>query len=388
MVLNIISESDQITIGGVMNKKIAEQEKKTLQPDETVQKILLSTTSRMTGEYIGKDVLITHAWPDFGSSSANMRWEETPVSRSMYILAFKTEPFEKKVGSPLPIYSPTGDVVASYLSVLFGKRFDCHGMTEGSGFFQVPDFSAFNALCRPALVFNSHKPRECRPVTLQLNCISSIRKLLDGDYDLDTSLITKLEAACKFYMQALQNAEHNPEVAYLHLITSGEILSGAFKYSPEEVLSAQTREDLNKIEHEVTSDTKVANRIKSQLLSAKKRFVKSICSLLDDEFYKVTESEVKYGFFKPDDIERRIGAAYDLRSRYVHSGVPFGRWIEPSRQGGDVQFGLPVVEDKEFAKTLALAPTFKGLERCLRYCILRYMSKQGLFDPELAQIDT
>lgn len=371
-----------------MKKKVTEQERSVLKPDETVQKILLSTTSRMTGEYAGKDVLITHAWPDFGDSSAHIRWAETPVSRSTYILAFKTKPIEKAVGSALPIYSPTGDVIASYLAVLFGKRFDCHGMTEGSGFYQVPDFSAFNILCRPALAFNSHKPRECRPVTLQLNCISSIRKLLDADYDVDVSLITKLDAACKFYMQALQNAEHNPEVAYLHLITSGEILSGFFEYSSEQVLSPQMREDLYRVECEIKGGKKLANRIRSQILSTKKKFVKSICSLLDKGFYIATESDIEHGFFKPDDIEKRIGAAYDLRSSYVHSGVPFGRWIEPSYHSNDVQFGEPVVENKEFAKVLAQAPTFKGLERCLRYCLLKYMSQTGLFNAELAQIDS
>ena len=36
--------------------------------------------------------------------------------------------------------------------------------------------------------------------------------------------------------------------------------------------------------------------------------------------------------------------------------------------------GRPVVEDRDFARTLAKAPTFSGLERLVRYCLLKYMA--------------
>lgn len=71
-----------------------------------------------------------------------------------------------------------------------------------------------------------------------------------------------------------------------------------------------------------------------------------------------------------ESFRSAIAAAYDLRSRYVHTGVPFGGWI--SFWQNEVQIGRPVVEDKELGKILALAPTFTGLERVIRYCILRF----------------
>jgi len=41
------------------------------------------------------------------------------------------------------------------------------------------------------------------------------------DTTLDKEFIPKLQTACKFYLLALQNAEQEPEIAYLHLIMAG-----------------------------------------------------------------------------------------------------------------------------------------------------------------------
>ncbi len=40
-----------------------------LKPDETIHKILISTTSRMVGEFVSDDILISHAWQNFTNSS-------------------------------------------------------------------------------------------------------------------------------------------------------------------------------------------------------------------------------------------------------------------------------------------------------------------------------
>ena len=51
-------------------------------------------------------------------------------------------------------------------------------------------------------------------------------------------------------------------------------------------------------------------------------------------------------------------------------------WIEAEVHAWQV--GQPVVEDKRLGKVLAVAPTFVGLERLVRYCILRLMASRGL----------
>ena len=127
-----------------------------LKPDETVQKVFFSTTSRLVGEYEGDGIIITHAWPSVYDSSANMRMLPNPISRSGYIVAFKTPPMEKASGIVVPDYTPIGEIICSYCSVLFGKRFDCHGLVEGSGMYRIPDVTAYSSVCNPIFPFNSH----------------------------------------------------------------------------------------------------------------------------------------------------------------------------------------------------------------------------------------
>ena len=56
-----------------------------LKPDKTIHKILISTTSRMVGEFVSDDILISHAWQNFTNSSAAIRMEENPVDRKSVV---------------------------------------------------------------------------------------------------------------------------------------------------------------------------------------------------------------------------------------------------------------------------------------------------------------
>lgn len=355
-------------------------EKHPLRPDETIHKILISTTSRMVGEFISENMLISHAWPNFANLSRRARMEESPVSRSGFIVAFKTDPYEIAPGVVVPDYSPVGDIVCSYLSVLFGKRFDCHGLIEGSGFYNTPDLSAYSSICDPKLPFNTHTQRTCFPTPLDISNFAPLSRIFT-DADIDSSFRTKLNAACKFYMQALQNAEHAPETAYLHLITSGEILAGFFEYKKEDILDEEILNILSIIQSEINNGLKISNQLASRIRGIKRSFVKSLCSLVDQNFFTSKDSNTIWGSFKQDSIEKNIGAAYDLRSKYVHTGVPFGNWVNPSYGNSDLQQGQPEVDDKEFSKILGNAPTFLGLERFIRYCLLNFLVSNGF--PEI-----
>ncbi len=60
-----------------------------LKPTETVNKMLISTTSRLVGEYEHKDFLITHAWPSSQSKSQiSLGFTENPSCRNYYVFAF------------------------------------------------------------------------------------------------------------------------------------------------------------------------------------------------------------------------------------------------------------------------------------------------------------
>ena len=354
-----------------------------LRPPETIQKLLISTTSRMLGEFEGDLLLVAHAWRDSQVNST-----ESPLSRSTYIVAFETEPHEKEVGSMLPNYAWVGDVICIYLSILYGKRFDSHGVIEGTGMFRLPDYSLFQSLIQPRLPQNSHAPRRDIAIPLNLVEIGRIEPLLRPGQD--ARFLRFLQTAGRFYLQALQNFEERPDVAYLNLITAGEVLSNYYNYDKDELLDEHAMNILRQISEASDNGPELAKQIKGRLFQVKRKFLRAMEDFLTDPFFAASEAEKDFTRLKKEDIKSRLSAAYDLRSQHVHSGIPFGNLVSRTLVGeaGEIQVGIPVVGNKDFEKVLAKAPTYFGLERIIRYCLLRFIHTHGvLIDPRLANND-
>jgi hypothetical protein len=211
--------------------------------------------------------------------------------------------------------------------------------------------------------------------------VSRIQRVVsDGSLEpLEPRFLKVFQSASKFYLQALQNVERDPEVAYLHLITAGEILSGFYKYEKDDLFDEQTKQQLNLIRNGVRDGLLIANFISGKLFQVKQRFVESIVRLIDSTFFGRSESGSDISGFKADTFRAAVAAAYDLRSKFVHTGVPFGGWVYGQPGASELQVGLPVVEDKELGKILAKAPTYLGLERIVRYSLLRSAQQQGAY---------
>lgn len=367
---------------------IAEQKNISLRPSETVQKAMLSSTSRFVGELDQPDLLLTHAFPNLRDRLGFTRMTEGPLSRSAFIACFETPPLVKATGVVLPDYSAVGDVLASLLSVLYGKRFDNHGLTESHGGYALPDMTLFSSTCNVALPHNSHVERANFPIKLNL---TEARRIISF-FSLPTQnqrFATTFEGACSFYARALRNCESDPEVAYLHLITAGEIMSAYFSRDQDALLDDSVKAALEEIGKQQPNGPKLVKIIRGRLLQIKRRFVSAFTDLVDAVFFSKSEAVKPPFALNAADFERRVAAAYDLRSKFVHTGINFGKWIEPrGDQKAEIQLGIPVVQDKEFAKILAIAPTFVGLERVVRYALLRFAMKFGceLF-PELSSAE-
>ncbi|CAJ4806924.1 Uncharacterised protein [Burkholderia pseudomallei] len=346
---------------------------------------MLSSTSRFVGELDQPDLLLTHAFPNLGDRLGFTRMTEGPLSRSAFVACFETPPIVKAPGVVLPDYSAVGDVLASMLSVLYGKRFDNHGLTESLGRYVLPDTTLFSSTCNVALPHNSHAERANFPVELNLmegSRIVSFFRLRAQDQRFATAF----EGACSFYARALRNCESDPEVAYLHLITAGEILSAYFSRDQDTLLDDSVKAALEEIGKQQPNGPKLVKLIRGRLLQIKRRFVRAFTDLVDADFFCKSEAVQPFFALSAADFEHRVAAAYDLRSKFVHTGINFGKWIEPrGDQRAEIQLGTPVVPDKEFAKILTIAPTFVGLERVVRYALLRFAMKFGceLF-PELS----
>lgn len=351
-----------------------------IRPPETVNKALLSTTSSFIGEYESDGYLLTHAWPSFAEPAAFVRRNEGPASRSAFVFVFETPPIRRATGVRLPDYSGTPELLSWYLSVLFGKRFDNHGLIQSIGHFNLPNLEHFNILCRHTLPHNSHKPRVDYPIPLNLNEITRIQALI-SESRLPENFLRIFQTSTKFYCQALQALERDAEVAYLHLVTAIEILSSSIDFTHADLLDANTQNYLGLIETEVKNGERVAKHFRSKLLSIRRRFIGTMLNLVDDEFFTRSECLETFGRLKRESFAKACAAAYDLRSQYLHTGAPFGPWVALNVAGHntEIQVGRPVVANKQYANAIANAPTFVGLERIVRYCLLRVAERQNAY---------
>jgi hypothetical protein len=353
--------------------------KSRLGPEESLQRFLISSTSRFVGSYETQTFEFHHAWPQFSNRKAMRRFDEGPTSRSAYVLAFETKPIVRQAGTPIPAFDYVADVIIAWLSVLYGKRFDGHGALQQTGIFHLPDLTTFGTTCVPNLPWNSHSPRVDYKIPLNLVEIIRLKPLLDS---LEHGFVetSAFSGAARFYARALEAAERDAEVAYLHLITAGEIIANAmYPDFDDSFLDETTRKALERIGKEMQDGDRLVRTIRKRLLQIKKRFVATIEELVDRKFFECSESKEVWAAFKYVGFSAAIGAAYDLRSRYVHTGVSFGKWIEPDALWWlpEVQSGKPLVGDSEMAKILARAPTFIGLERAIRYALMQFAGRLG-----------
>lgn len=346
-----------------------------LSPSDEIQRILISTPARFVGQFERPGIAIQHAWPPFQAGRRDwVQHPESPLGRTALVLAFRTPPTSKAPGVVVPNYEGMGNHVAGLLSVLFGKRFDVHGPLQMSGSYGVPDLTRFAAPIDPTTPWTRGQPRVDHPIPLDLGEISRVETLLVPKDNKDS---TTFHGAAAFYRRALQAVEDDPEVAYLHLVTAGEILSRTTKFDDDSHLDKDAREILDIVEA-LEDGPRMANVLRGRIRGIKRRFVTTLIERIDDSFFERREATRDFEALDLESFERRVAAAYDLRSQHVHSGFEFGGWISVERTCSEVQAGKPLLSDKELAKIMHRAPRFCGLERILRYSILGFGQDIGL----------
>jgi hypothetical protein len=364
-----------------------------LHPDKSIHKFLISTPSRFVGEFESPDLLITHAWSSFRSDRDALGLRPGPYSRNSYIIICRIPPPE---GQVRPNYRPLGERFCASLGFLFGKRFDFHGVIESDGMFHAPDLSN----TRPVELSDSgpynHHPRKDLKIPLNLTQSGKISRLF-LDRSVPQDFLNVLFAAARFYHRSMQIFDLEPDVAYLDLITCGEILCNHTNYPDNALYDPDVLAALDKLRAVPDGGDEAYRRLKGNLRQIKRKFTKTILDLLNDYFFTNTEANEHGKLTKAGansmwrggneeiTIERRIKAAYDLRSLYVHTGVDFSDAVLPMRPIlNEVQVGLRQFETKALEEAVLLAPTYLGMERIMRYCLARFAHLHGItIDPRL-----
>ena len=197
-----------------------------LRPDKNVCKFLISTPSRFIGEFESANLLITHAWSSFGSDLDALALRPGPFSRSYYVIVWRIPGPENQA---TPNYRPFGERFCACLGFLFGKRFDFHGLIESDGRFYAPDLSNLRHIELSDSGPYNHNPRKDLEIALNLTHFGKISSLF-LDRTVPQDFLNALFAAARFYHRSLQIFDLETDVAYLDLITCGEILCNHTNY--------------------------------------------------------------------------------------------------------------------------------------------------------------
>ncbi len=360
-----------------------------LRPEEHIHRALISTPSHFYGAYVSDDLSVEHSWPSFHDIPHALDASgRRPGQRQYFVLSFMTNPDQyraakEKPGQPFPDYSHYPGLLCVLLSVLFGKRFDNNGFLQSGGSFHTPTMATGAPVYFGELAPNNYSPRVDVGIDLNLTKIELIAPFLR--HRLDERFERVLYTAGRFYLRSLQLFGADPELAYLDLISAGEVLSRFYEYSDAQLFDDRTLEVLARIRTELEDGPAAAKELKGRLRQIKRRFALTLERLLSPCFFQHTEARHAYASLKAGDIGERIAAAYNLRSIHVHTGIPFGNLVLPHFAIlNEVHLGTPIVEPPDFKKALALAPTLIGLERIVRFCLLRFMHLHGArIDPSL-----
>jgi hypothetical protein len=352
-------------------------------PRTDITKLLISTPSHFVGQYENDVFRIVNANENARVNAYAPKTDER-IYRE-YIEITVATPEYKDDTIVIPDYSQIGENFCIALSVLFGKRFDSHGLIQQHGWPYVPSVESIHQIYNKNLCFNSVNKRADYQIELSLENIKYIEHVL-FEHDGDTAdAQSTFWYAGRFYIQAIRIVEESPELAFLSLITAGEILASHFKYPIEELLDENTKQLLKQLKGLGKDGEKLHKKVSSKLMGISEAFCKFIIDCLDSDFFNRTEAKHEFQKLSESDIKPRLKAAYDLRSKYVHTGKLPSSWMAVNylHDNEEVIHGDPVIEDKDMQKSIKRSPTFIGMERIIRYSLIKFLIQTDIIDDDL-----
>jgi hypothetical protein len=334
-----------------------------LRPPETIFRFLFSSPAHFAGECSGGDFWLTPAFPSFDRrGQETMRIGSGPFRRSHFCFSVEVPERDPSVNT-YPMYAWVGDEMSALLGAFYGKLVLNFGHMQAGRLVTVPSMED-----RP--IYRYDKPpftdRARRPNGPELNLghaeplVAKYVKVAGSDAQLPL-----LVRAADFYRLALETYGERPEIAFAMLISTLEVLTAIKTYSDEELYDEQLLDDLKLISTTCTDGPAIVTRLKGRLYQVKRRVAALVNHVVPDSFFQERETTMAWGFIVDrNELVDRVRAAYDIRSRLLHTGNRSGLWyIEHDTEGEERGAGEPVLDDKELVKLLTRSVNLVGLER-------------------------
>lgn len=285
---------------------------------------------------------------------------------------------DKEKGPAFCTWQRQLSAILGILSLWYGKRIRSHGALLLGGSWCLPDMLGILPNDYYFLPFycGDHIKDPSRPCNWQ--SIDKLAELLaKGVFELDEE--TRLVQAARIYSDALNILPLDLELAYVRLIQCLETVMSAVTFSESEKYShdEQLMEALSWLARQKDPEAdRVARLIQARLYQISRGVWLWLSERIDDSFF-VNEP----GALNRDTLESAVKAAYTLRSGYIHTGLRFGVWIDPTEGRCLLHETVPrthsnICTDRELRKLLEQCPTVMGLERLVRYALIREIENE------------
>ncbi len=334
-----------------------------LRPPETIFRFLFTSPAHFVGECAGEGFWLTLAFPSFDRRAReSIRIGNGPFRRSHFCLSVEV-PVRDESALMYPMYEWVGEEMSALLGAFYGKLILNLGHIQAGRLLTVPSMQErpFHRYDKPP--FND-KPRQPGGVDSNLSEASSLvaKCLKVGRSDDHLPLLIQ---AADFYRLGLETYDERPEIAFAMLISTLEVLTGLREYSDDQLYDDELLTDLRSVAASCINGPEIVSRLQGRLYQVKRKVSALVVGVVPDAFFDQRETATDSGVIKDrNELVDRVRAAYDIRSRLLHTGNRSGLWyIEDDNRGEEYGLGKPVLKDQRLVKLLCRSVNLVGLER-------------------------
>ena len=312
---------------------------------------------------MGEDFWLTPAFPSFDRrGQETMRIGSGPYRRSHFCLSVEV-PERDPSANTYPMYAWVGEELSALIGAFYGKLVLNFGHMQAGRLVTVPSIDERPIYRYDKAPFTDQARRPNGPEPNLSHAEALVAKYVKvAGSDAQLPLLVR---AADFYRLALEKYGERPEIAFAMLISTLDVLTAIKTYSEEELYDEQLLDDLKLISATCTDGPDIVTRLKGRLYQVKRRVAALVDHVVPDSFFQERETTMAWGFIVDrNELVDRVRAAYDIRSRLLHTGNRSGLWyIEHDMQGEERGAGEPVMDDKELVKLLTRSVNLVGLER-------------------------
>lgn len=347
-----------------------------LRVPEGVFRFLFASPAYFTAAFEKRDFALTVVFRSFDRRAGTWAFDG-PYARSTFMLSFEVPVPEKRAGIVIPQYNHVGEEVSALIGAFFGKFVVNCGHMQSGNHLTVPYMwdSPCNSHAHPA--FNQ-QPRKPDGTDLQL---THVEKLLEVYFYQGTGneALDRILRGAEFYRMALENFYERPEMSFTLLLSALEALLDLHNYTDDEKYDETLKAQLAQIAAQCMDGAKLVESLKSRFYQIRRRVAAFVDAYIPDTYFTQSEARESWASLqKRADLRPRVLAAYDVRSRLLHTGDRTGIWaLTHSSMGEETCLGTPVLDDEKLKKLITSSLSLVGLERVtstvLRCAIQRHL---------------